>query len=241
MSFNEHGSFISMINFEQFESNLAGVQARIAAACTAAERFPEEVLLLPVTKNHPVAAVEYAAAAGLTAVGENRVQEAAYKQDSYAGDLRWELIGHLQSNKAKQAVDLFDRIQTVDSLKLLRRLDRLAAELGRTLPILIQCNAGGDPNKFGFAPASMDEAVEAALAAQSLQLDGLMTIAPLDEDPKVARRAFISLRELRDRLAERFGCPLSELSMGMTDDLEQAIAAGSTQIRVGTALYGARE
>lgn len=196
--------------------------------------------MLPVTKNHPLAAVEFAAAASLPAVGENRVQEAAYKRDSYSGDIRWELIGQLQSNKAKQAVDLFDRIQTVDSLKLLRRLDRLAAEAGHRLAILIQCNSGADPRKFGFLPALMDEAVETALAAQSLQLDGLMTIAPLDENPEVARQAFAALRDLRDRLAERFGCQLPELSMGMTDDLEQAIAAGSTQIRVGTALFGSR-
>ncbi|MFU8847931.1 MAG: YggS family pyridoxal phosphate-dependent enzyme [Opitutales bacterium] len=229
-----------MITFKEFECNLAVVKARIEAACRASGRHFNEVALLPVTKNHPVDAVQYAAQAGLCTVGENRVQEAQYKKDSYADGMCWELIGHLQSNKAKQAVALFDRIQSVDSLKLLRRLDRFTAELGKPLPILIQCNAGEDPNKFGFEPASMGEALEYALGAEFLQPDGLMTIAPLDDDPEVAKRTFETLRVLRDELSERFACQLPELSMGMTDDLEQAIAAGSTQIRVGTALFGER-
>jgi len=230
-----------MITFPEFEANIAAVRGRIIAACRSAGRSSDEVVLLPVTKNHPVDAVQFAAEAGLLAVGENRVQEAHYKKDSCPGEMRWELIRHLQSNKAKQAVELFDRIQTVDSLKLLRRLDRFASEVGKTLPILIQCNAGEDPNKFGFMVESMAEAVETALEAKSLELNGLMTIAPLSDDPDVAKKTFETLRDLRDTLAERFGCPLPELSMGMTGDLEQAISAGSTQIRVGTALYGVRE
>lgn len=230
-----------MITFKEFEANVTGVRERIRAACSSSGRSNDEVTLLPVTKNHPVDAVQYAARVGLFAVGENRVQEAHYKKDSYPGEMRWELIGHLQSNKAKQAVELFDRIQSVDSLKLLRRLDRYAAESGKALPVLIQCNTGEDPNKYGFAAEAMDEAVDAALGVKSLQLDGLMTIAPLDDDPDAAKAAFEKLRDLRDALSERFGCRMKELSMGMTGDLEQAIAAGSTQIRVGTALYGARE
>lgn len=230
-----------MINFEDFEERLAEVQGRIRAACKHSGRSAGEVSLLPVTKNHPVDAVRFAASAGLSAVGENRVQEAQDKRSSYADSMRWELIGHLQSNKAKLAVEVFDRIQSVDSLKLLRRLDRCASETGKVLPILIQCNSGEDPNKYGFMAEFMEEAVEAALLAGSLRLEGLMTIAPLDDDPDVAKAAFEALRKLRDDLAERFDCPLAELSMGMTGDLEQAIAAGSTQIRVGTALFGSRE
>jgi len=230
-----------VITFKKFEANVAALRGRIDAACQASGRATSNVSLLPVTKNHPVDAVRFAARVGLRAVGENRVQEADYKRDSYEGQLRWELIGHLQSNKAKQAVQIFDRVQSVDSLKLLRRLDRYADESGKKLPILIQCNTGEDPNKYGFAVEAMDEAVEVALGAKALQLDGFMTIAPLDEDPGVARAAFEKLRDLRDRLSERFGAPLHELSMGMTGDLEEAIAAGSTQIRVGTALYGARK
>ncbi len=230
-----------MITFEEFKANVAAVRERIDSACRAVRRCPEAVALLPVTKNHPVDAVRFAARVGLSAVGENRVQEAHYKRDSCPEGVRWELIGHLQSNKAKQAVAIFDRIQSVDSLKLLGRLDRAAAAANKQLPILIQCNTGEDPNKYGFKVSGMEAAMEAALEAESLRLDGLMTIAPFDEDPAVAVAAFEKLRELRDELSARFGCPLSELSMGMTGDLEQAIAAGSTQIRVGTALYGARE
>ncbi|MDP4610776.1 MAG: YggS family pyridoxal phosphate-dependent enzyme [Opitutales bacterium] len=230
-----------MISFEQFSHNLASVQTRMAAACKIFGRAPESVVLLPVTKNHPVDAVIYADRAGLKAVGENRVQEAAQKHGQTDIAVRWELIGHLQSNKAKSAVELFDRVQSVDSLKLLERLNRQAAEIGKKLPILLQCNTGEDPNKHGFMVGEMAQALEQALAAESLQVDGLMTIAPLDDDLDVAKAAFIGLRELRDDLAAQFGVALPELSMGMTGDLEVAIAAGSTQIRVGTALYGARQ
>ena len=186
-------------------------------------------------------AIEYAVRSGLKAVGENRVQEASDKRDSYTNEVRWELIGHLQSNKAQYAVAVFDRIQSVDSLKLLRRLDRFAGEQGKKLAILLQCNTGKDPNKYGFEEEEVPSVIEVALEMPNLQVDGLMTIAPFDDDPKIAGAAFNSLRVLRDVLSERFAVPLPELSMGMTGDLEQAIAAGSTQIRVGTALYGERE
>lgn len=229
-----------MINYSKFEENLSAVMARISAACDCSGRDESTVSLLPVTKNHPLDAVQFAARSGLSAVGENRVQEAADKRGSYAGDLAWELIGHLQSNKAQDAVAIFDRIQSVDSLKLLRRLDRFAGEQGKKLAILLQCNTGEDPNKYGFAVEEAASVLEAALGMAHLQVDGLMTIAPLDDDPDVARVAFDRLRELRDGLAESFSVPLLELSMGMTGDLEAAIAAGSTQIRVGTALYGER-
>jgi pyridoxal phosphate enzyme (YggS family) len=229
-----------MITYSTFEKNLSLLNARIASACATSGRPINSVSLLPVTKNHPVAAVEYAARSGLVSVGENRVQEASDKRGSYAGQLRWELIGHLQSNKAQHAVEIFDRIQSVDSLKLLRRLDRLAGEQGKQMAILLQCNTGEDPNKHGFSASEAGSMMEAALSASHLQLDGLMTIAPLDERPEVAQTAFVRLRELRDSLSQQYGVPLPELSMGMTGDLEAAIAAGSTQIRVGTALYGAR-
>ncbi|MGB0408997.1 MAG: YggS family pyridoxal phosphate-dependent enzyme [Opitutales bacterium] len=219
---------------------MSEVRDRIDAACRRAGRAPDSVALLPVTKNHPLDAVDFAARSGLRAVGENRVQEALDKRLSYPGVMRWELIGHLQSNKAKLAAETFDRVQSVDSIKLLQRLDRFAGEAGRQLPILIQCNTGEDPNKYGFSRDATRGAVETALSAVNLQVDGLMTIAPLDKDPDVARAAFEDLAQLRDELSGQFGVPLAELSMGMTGDLESAIAAGSTQIRVGTALYGAR-
>lgn len=229
-----------MISFEAFESNLKQVKSRIHTACVGVGRAVDSVQLLPVTKNHPLDAVLYAVRAGLTAVGENRVQEASEKHAQYMAELRWELIGHLQSNKAKDAVAMFDRVQSVDSLKLLNRLNRCAEQAGKTLSILLQCNTGADPNKHGFSVGEMKAALEAAVAAEFLQVDGLMTIAPLDDDLAVAKAAFEGLRDLRDRLSAEYKLPLTELSMGMTGDLEVAIAAGSTQIRVGSALYGAR-
>jgi len=229
-----------MINYPKFKENLSVVRARVARACEMSGRAESTVSLLPVTKNHPVEAVDHALRSGLKAVGENRVQEASDKRSSCTDEVRWELIGHLQSNKAQDAVATFDRIQSVDSLKLLRRLDRFAGGQGKKLAILLQCNTGKDPNKYGFAEEELPSVLEAALKMPNLQVDGLMTIAPLDDDPEVAGAAFKSLRELRDALSERFAVPLPELSMGMTGDLEQAIAAGSTQIRVGTALYGER-
>lgn len=228
------------IDYETFHQRTDALQRRIAAACVAAGRPPGDVVLLPVTKTHPAAAAEYAARHGLTAVGENRVQEGVEKRAQVTAALRWELIGHLQSNKARLAAAHFDRIQSVDSTKLLTVLDRAAAELGRKLPVLLEINAGEDPAKFGAVPAAAPALLEFALGLPHLQVDGLMTIAPLSDDPAVARRCFARLRGLRDELAPRFGVPLRELSMGMSGDFEAAIAEGSTQVRVGTALYGGR-
>jgi pyridoxal phosphate enzyme (YggS family) len=228
------------IDYETFRMRADALLARIAGQCRATGRNPQEVTLLPVTKTHPAAAAEYAARYGLVAVGENRVQEAIDKQAQTTAPVRWELIGHLQSNKAKPAVTHFGRIQSVDSEKLLNVLDRAAGELGRQLPILLQVNAGNDPAKFGAEPADAPRLLDLALAKPHLQVDGLMTIAPLSDDPAVARRTFANLRAIRDQLAGRTGAPLRELSMGMSGDLDAAIAEGSTLVRVGSALYGPR-
>lgn len=230
--------------YEEFSRRADALRARIAVACTAAGRAPAAVELLAVTKTHPVAAADYAARYGLRGVGENRVQEAVEKRAQTSAPLRWELIGHLQSNKARLAAQHFDRIQSVDSEKLLRHLDRAAAELGRTLPVLLQINAGDDPAKFGADLADAPRLLDAALACAHLRVDGFMTIAPLGADAAAtaahAARTFANLRTLRDDLAARHGLALRELSMGMTGDLEAAVAAGSTLVRVGTALYGDR-
>ena len=235
------------INYDEFARRADALRAQIATACAAAGRDPRDVELLAVTKTHPAAAADYAARYGLRAVGENRVQEAVEKRPLLAAAssaLRWELIGHLQSNKAKLAAQHFDRIQSVDSEKLLNHLDRAAAELGKILPVLLQINAGDDPAKFGADLADAPRLVEAALAKKNLRVDGLMTIAPLGATPAEtadhATRTFVALRSLRDDLAARLGTPLRELSMGMTNDLALAVAAGSTLVRVGTALYGDR-
>jgi len=227
--------------YEEFCSRADAVRAQIAAACARAGRDPREVALLAVTKTHPPAAAEYAARYGLRAVGENRVQEGVEKRAQTSAPVEWELIGHLQSNKARLAAAHFDRVQSVDSEKLARHLDRAAAELGQTLRVLLQINAGRDPAKFGAELEDAPRLLEAALAQPHLRVEGLMTIAPLSPDPEVARRTFVALRELRDRLAAQTGAPLPELSMGMTGDLADAVAAGSTLVRVGTALYGSRE
>ena len=228
---------------ESFINNLAKINDRIAQACEAVGRDLSEVVLLPVTKTHGIWAIQYAIEQGFKVVGENRVQEVKEKKPQLLAQdkiLQWELIGHLQSNKAKDAVGLFDRIQSVDSLKLLNKLNTHATAMGKKLPILLQCNAGDDPNKYGFTKDQMDQALEQALNAHSLKVEGLMTIAPLDDNPDRAKACFETLRCLRDTLDARFGVELKELSMGMTQDLESAIEAGSTMIRVGTALFGSR-
>ncbi len=243
-----------MITYEEFCSRAERVEARIAAAARATGRDPNSVRLLSVTKTHPAAAAVFAARRGLAAVGENRVQEAAAKRPEAATALaaaglsatalRWELIGHLQSNKARLAAETFDCIQSVDTEKLARRLDAAAGELGRALAVLLQVNAGNDPAKFGCEPEDAPRLLEAALGCPRLRVEGLMTIAPLGateaETADHAARTFANLRTLRDELAARFGVALPELSMGMSGDLEAAVAAGSTCVRVGTALFGGR-
>lgn len=228
------------LSFEEFRANAEKVADRIRNACAQAGRSPDSVQLLAVTKTHPAFVVGYVERYGLKAVGENRVQEAEAKRAEAEAHVRWELIGHLQSNKAKLAVQTFERIQSVDSAKLLGALDKAAAAQGKVLSVLLQINAGRDPAKSGAEPEEAEALLEAALAFPHLAVDGLMTIAPLSEDPAVARRTFAALREIRDSLATKFSVALPELSMGMTQDLESAIAEGSTIVRVGTALFGRR-
>lgn len=227
-------------DYEAFKSRADAIRSRIAAACARAGRDPASVELLAVTKTHPAAAAEYAARYGLRAVGENRVQEAVDKQPHCTAKIQWELIGHLQSNKSKLAAARFDRVQSVDSEKLLNHLDAASAALDKVLPVLLQINAGRDPAKFGAEIEDAPRLLEHALAKKNLRIDGFMTIAPLSDDPAVAVRTFTALRDLRDTLAQQFNVPLRELSMGMSGDLDAAILAGSTQVRIGSALYGSR-
>ena len=229
-----------MITLDQFIVNFNNVNYRIKNACKESGRPVSEVKLLPVTKTHSFHAIEYAAHVGLLSVGENRVQEVKAKKPLYKGNCRWELIGHLQTNKVNEAVKLFDRIQSVDSLKLIRKLNSACEISQKVLPIFLQCNAGADPNKYGFSEASMTEALELVLDSAFLKCEGLMTIAPLDDNLSSAKACFEKLRIIRDSLACEYKIELKELSMGMTEDLEPAIAAGSTMIRVGSALYGSR-
>jgi pyridoxal phosphate enzyme (YggS family) len=230
-----------MISRDEFEQNLAAIQERIRVACERNQREISEVSLLPVTKNWPVTAVEYCLDAGIPRVGENRVQEARSKQDEISG-VEWELIGHLQSNKINQVMGKFARVQTVDSVKLIQKLQSAAERLDLICPILLQVNAGEDPAKYGFDSGETAAALDEALGAANLKVDGLMTIAPYaPENPAVARACFVKLQGIRDRLQDSCGVSLPELSMGMSDDLDSAIAQGSTMIRVGSALFGVRD
>ncbi|MGA2053208.1 MAG: YggS family pyridoxal phosphate-dependent enzyme [Opitutales bacterium] len=241
---------MAFLTYEEFTTNVARVRARVAGACAAAGRPAEAVGILAVTKTQPVEAALYAHRAGLAGAGENRVQEALEKIAACPEPaVRWELIGHLQSNKAAKAAGAFARIQSVDGIELAQKLDRAAAALrqaqggpaGKVLPVLLQVNAGDDPAKFGVDGAGAAGLLEAALKCAALKVEGLMTVAPLAPgDPAVAERCFARLRETRDRLAAQFGVALAELSMGMSDDLEAAVRQGSTLVRVGTALFGMR-
>jgi hypothetical protein len=227
-------------DYEEFTRRADAVRSQIAEACAGAGRDPAGVALLAVTKSQPAAAVEFAARYGLRSVGENRVQEGIDKRAQATAAVSWELIGHLQSNKARLAAGHFERIQSVDSARLLEILDREAESLGRTLAVLLQVNAGLDPAKSGVDPEEAPRLLAAALGRRNLRVEGLMTVAPLAGGPEGARRAFARLREIRDRLAADSGARLPELSMGMSGDLRAAVAEGSTIVRVGTALFGAR-
>lgn len=229
-----------MISKEDFLFRLAEVRTKIVNACTSCGRNPDDVCLLPVTKNWPIDAVRYCQDAGLSRVGENRVQEALSKQDQISG-ISWELIGHLQTNKVNQAVSRFTRIQTLDSLKLIRKVQTASERIDRKTSLLLQINAGNDPAKYGFSMEEAPYALDEVHCCSHLQVDGLMTIAPYaPDDPSVAQNCFQKLADLRDKLCQKHGIKLPELSMGMSGDLEEAIGCGSTMIRVGSALFGTR-
>jgi pyridoxal phosphate enzyme (YggS family) len=231
------------ISYEEFSARADAILSRIGEICRECGRSPEGVRLMAVTKTHGAWATLYAEKYGLCFVGENRVQEAEAKRATRPGEagIRWELIGSLQTNKAKNAAALFDRVQSVDSAKLARELDKRAAQIGRVLPVLLQVNAGRDPAKHGCEIEEAPALLEAALALPKLKVEGLMTIAPLSGDQHVASRTFAKLREIRDELSSRHGVTLPELSMGMSGDMEEAVREGSTLVRIGTALFGARD
>jgi pyridoxal phosphate enzyme (YggS family) len=229
---------------EHVHSNLAAVRTRIAAAAHRAGRDPGEIRLIAVSKTFPAEAIRAAWDAGQRDFGENKVQEALLKQEQ-TGDLpvRWHLIGHLQSNKAKRAADRFAAIHSIDSVELLERLDAAAAEQGARPEIFLQVDLAGEETKFGAPQASLESLARAAAAGRAVRLAGLMVLPPWSEDPEAARPYFRRLREIRDALA-RSGVDaslLSRLSMGMSHDFEVAIEEGATDVRVGTAIFGKRE
>src|SRR5688572_8239759 len=214
----------------EIRANIAALEARIGAACERAGRARAGVRLVAVSKTFPATDVDHAIAAGMTDVGENKVQEARDKKPGVASAARWHLIGHLQSNKAKDAVRLFDVIQTVDSIELAEKLGRAAEAIGKRQEVLLQVNVGREAQKSGAEPEEVPDLVKRIAAIPAIHVNGLMTIPPLG-DP---RGHFRELRAMRDDLG------LAELSMGMTDDFETAIEEGATIIRVGRAIFGSR-
>jgi len=220
--------------------NLHAVQQRIVAACARVGREPGSVTLLGATKSQPPEAVSDAARLGLTVFGESKVQDAKAKIPSCPGRLRWHMIGHLQSNKCRDAVELFEMIQSVDSLHLAEELNRRAEQAARTMPILLEVNAGGEGSKFGYRPEQLQAELMRINALSRLEIHGLMTVPPWTPNQEKVRPIFRQLRELKEKCEQTLGAPLPHLSMGMSGDFEVAIEEGATLVRIGTALFGPR-
>ena len=225
---------------ESLTSRLARIRERMTAACARSGRTAESVRLLPVSKTHPPEAVEAALRAGLDTFGESRVQEARQKIPLCGGAAHWHFIGHLQTNKVREAVRLFEMIHAVDSVRLLEAIERACVEEGRTLPVCLEVNVAGERSKFGLRPDELAGVFERAASLVKVQIVGLMTIPPVAPEAETARPFFRQLRELRETWRGRTGLPLPELSMGMSHDFEIAIEEGATWVRVGTLLFGTR-
>ena len=222
--------------------NLASIQERIGKAALRAGRDPTEIRLVAVSKTVSAESIQQAIAAGVTLLGENYVQEARNKIASIGKQVEWHFIGHLQSNKARYAVDLFSMIHSVDRLSLAEELDKEANKHGKIVPILIQVNISGEESKSGIDPHETLQLLERIAGLRHLSIQGLMTMPPWFEDPEDARPYFIALRKLREKLSREKipGVALQELSMGMSGDFEVAIEEGATLMRIGTAIFGPR-
>jgi pyridoxal phosphate enzyme (YggS family) len=222
--------------------NVAVLETKISAACARAARHRSEVNLVAVTKTRTTTEIDEALKAGVKHVGENRVQEAAAKKPQVAGAATWHLVGSLQTNKVKKALELFDFIQSIDSLHLAEELQRRCEQIDRSIEVLVEVNTSGEISKHGVTPGAAPGLVAELLKLDRLQLQGLMTIGPglAIEDPEVSRPCFKVLRSLAEDCRQRFGVPLPHLSMGMSSDFEVGIEEGATIIRVGTAIFGPR-
>jgi PLP dependent protein len=220
--------------------NLRSVRTEIADSELRSGRPAGSVELLAVSKTHPSEVIRQAVEAGQLLFGENRVQEAKAKIPDLPARLRWHLIGHLQSNKIRQALPLFEMFHGVDSIELLDEIQRIAGDLGLFPRVLLQVNVAGESSKFGFAPEKLLSQVEQVSSADRVQVEGLMTIPPLASNPENSRKYYVRLRQLRDQLEKEFRFSLPHLSMGMSGDYRVAIEEGATLVRVGTAIFGER-
>lgn len=235
-----------LLFFMAISENVADIRERMAGAARRVGRSPDEIALMAVTKTHPPELIREAYAAGLRLLGENRVQEFAGKAGALMdlSGASWHMIGHLQTNKAAKAAELFSAVDSVDSVKVAEKLNSAAQALGKKMPVLIEIKVGGEQAKSGVAPESqeLEQLLMSAPRLNALEFRGLMTVPPFTEDPEGARPFFRTLRELRDRTASRQlpGIAMDVLSMGMSHDFEVAIEEGSTCVRVGTAIFGER-
>ncbi|MYN14249.1 YggS family pyridoxal phosphate-dependent enzyme [Pusillimonas sp. TS35] len=241
---DRHGLYPQALTVEDFRRNIAAVNARIAAACQRVDRDPASVRLLPVSKTKPQASLRLAYAAGCRVLGENKVQEAFGKWETMQdlADLRWSVIGHLQTNKAKLVARFASEFQALDSLRVAEALDRRLQSEGRSLDVFVQVNTSGEASKYGLAPEDVGALIRQLPAYSALRVRGLMTLALFSAQAERVRQCFILLRELRDTLRQSapVGIDLAELSMGMSGDYEIAIEEGATVVRVGQAIFGAR-
>jgi len=222
------------------DENLNSIQQRISAACERAVRDRESVTLLAVTKGQPPDAVSEACKLGVAFFGENKIQEAKAKIPLCSGKLRWHFIGHLQTNKCRDAVELFEMIQCVDSLHVAQEISKRADQAGKTMPILLEVNLAGEASKFGYRPDNMLAELAQINALPRLEVHGLMTVPPWTSNAENVRPIFRQMRMLKERAEQALGAPLPHLSMGMSGDFEVAIEEGATIVRIGTALFGPR-
>ncbi len=240
----QHGAYAKAVTLEEIKHNLAAIRARIASACQRAGRDPSEVRLLPVSKTVEDARIRLAYEAGCRMLGENKVQEAMRKWESTQDlpDLRWSIIGHLQTNKARYVARFASEFQALDRLRVAEALDRRLQAEGRALDVLIQVNTSGEATKYGLLPDEVKGFLKQLPTYSSLRVRGLMTLAAFSSDPARVRACFSQLRTLRDRLQQEApaGVVLEELSMGMSGDFEIAVEEGATVVRVGQAIFGAR-
>jgi pyridoxal phosphate enzyme (YggS family) len=221
-------------------ANLATIQQRISAACERAGRDVNSVTLLAVTKSQPPEVVNAAADIGLNLFGENKVQEAKAKIPLCSGKLRWHFIGHLQSNKCRDSIELFEMIQSVDSLPLAQEINKRCDQAAKQMPILLEVNVAGEANKFGYQPEQLFTDLKTIHRLPRVEIHGLMAVPPWSPESEKTRPHFRRLRELKNQCEKILGVPLPHLSMGMSGDFETAIEEGATMVRIGTALFGAR-